>query len=101
MGSAQRCCRKTGVTSSGIRLLNPLLLHGSRRWSSESPAREEIQFGDLSWLKRGVAPDDAKVKGLEITPWTYCEVVMVIIEGVDGTFARLAAFITRKLSIGG
>jgi hypothetical protein len=41
------------------------------------------------------------VKGLEITPWTYCEVVMVIIEGVDGTFARLAAFITRKLSIGG
>jgi len=26
---------------------------------------------------------------------------MVIIEGVDGTFARLAAFITRKLSIGG
>lgn len=65
------------------------------------PPREEIRFGEPSWLKRGVAPDDAKEKGLEITPWTYCEVVMVVIEGVDGTFARLPAFIMRNLSIGG
>ena len=66
-----------------------------------SQAREEIRFSDRDRLKRGGASDDAKGKGLEVIPETYCEVVIVVVECVNGTFAPLEAFIRMKSTIGG